>query len=76
LDVSDPDLPFPEIQGITDIEKFLLPAQLKIAEPLPTGASLIAIKLLPMNADDEAQVVLPAQHTQEHIVKVGDLHII
>jgi hypothetical protein len=29
-----------------------------------------------MNADDETQVVLPAQHTQEYVVEVGDLYII
>jgi hypothetical protein len=70
LEVQHADLPFPEIQGITDIEEFLLAAQLKITESLPAGASLIAIKLLAMNADDEAQVVLPTQHTQEHIVEI------
>jgi hypothetical protein len=29
-----------------------------------------------MDLKDKAQVLLPAQHTQEHIMEVGDLHII
>jgi hypothetical protein len=37
LDVQDPDLPFPEIRRVTDIKKFLLATQLKIAQPLATG---------------------------------------
>src|SRR6185369_5115583 len=76
LNVQHPQLPFPEVKCITEIQQFLLPSQLKIAELLPTGASLIAIKFLSMDADDETQVMLPAEHAQEHVVEFGDLHII
>src|SRR3954468_10799992 len=33
-----------------DIEQFLLSAQLKIAQPLAMGASVVTIKLLPMDS--------------------------
>jgi hypothetical protein len=68
LDIQYADLPFPEIQRITDIEKFLLPAQLKIAQPLATEPPLVTIHLLTMDPDDEAQILLPTQHAQEHRV--------
>jgi hypothetical protein len=76
LNVQDTDLPYPEIQGITDIEKLLLAAQLKIAASSATGASSVTIKFLSVDANDETQVLLPTQHTQEDVVEVGDLYII
>jgi hypothetical protein len=76
LNVQDTDLPYPEIQSITDIEKLLLAAQLKIAASSVTGASSVTIKFLSVDANDETQVLLPTQHTQEDVVEVGDLYII
>ena len=54
----------------------LLAVQLKITEPLATGASSVTIKFLAMDPNDKAQVVLPAQHTQEDVVEVSNLYII
>ena len=42
--------------------------QLQIAQSLAPGPPLVTIHLLTMDSDDEAQVVLPAEHAQEHIV--------
>jgi hypothetical protein len=76
LDVQDLDLSFPEIERITDVEQFLLSPQLKLTYSLAKEAPLVTVELLPMHANDEAQVVLLTEHTQEHVMEFSDLYFI
>ena len=75
FDTHYPHVPFPHVQGVANVEKLLLAVQLQFVKGglrLPAEA----IELLPVDANDVAQIALPAQNGAEDIVEIGKLHLI
>ncbi|HTF61547.1 MAG TPA: hypothetical protein VK638_02425 [Edaphobacter sp.] len=66
-------VPLPVGQGVADVQKLLLPMELEFMQSFGAGLSPKTIELLPINAEDVSQVVVPTQHGAEDIVEVGQI---
>ena len=76
FDTHYPHVPFPHVQGVANVEKLLLAVQLQFVKGFGLRLPAEAIELLPVDANDKAQIILPAQNGAKDIVEIWELHLI
>ena len=76
FDTHYPHVPFPHVQGVANVEKLLLAVQLQFVKGFGLRLPAEAIELLPVDANDVAQIAARAQHGAEDIVEIWELHLI
>jgi hypothetical protein len=76
LDIDNPDIPFPHVDCVANIQEFLLAMQLEILQRLRSRGAAEAVELLAVDAKDVIQVAAPAQDGAEDFVKFDQFQII
>ena len=61
------------MQRVADIEELFLPMQLEFVQSFGSRLSAKAVELLAVDADDVAQIAIPAENRAKDVVEIGEL---
>ena len=64
------------MQRVADIEKLLLPVQLQLVQGFRTRFATKAVELLAVDANDVAEIDLPAGNNPDHSAEFWKFHLI
>src|SRR6202521_2062083 len=76
LNIQDPNVPLPHIQGVADVEELFLSVQLELVQCFRPRLPPKAVELLTVHANDVAQITVPPEDIAEHVVEFGERHVI
>lgn len=61
---------------VTDVEELLLPVQFEFVQRFRSRLPAEAVELLTVDANDVAQVTVPAKNCTEDVVELGELQLV
>lgn len=73
LNIDDANIPLPHMQRVADVEKLFLPVQFEFVQSFGSRLSAKTVELLAVDADDVAQVAIPAENRAKDVVEIGEL---
>jgi hypothetical protein len=73
LNIDDANIPLPHMQRVADVEELFLPMQFEFVQSFGSRLSAKAVELLAVDADDVAQVAIPAENGAKDVVEIGEL---
>jgi hypothetical protein len=76
LNIQDPNFPLPNVQGVADVEEFLLPVQLELVQCFRPHLPSKAVELLTVHTNDVAQITVPPEDNAKHVVEFVERHVI
>jgi len=76
LNIEDPDIPLPHVQGVADIKEFFLSMELQFVKGFRPRLAAKAVELLPVDANDVSQIAVPAEDGSDHSVEFWEIHVI
>ena len=71
LNVENADLPLPQVQGVADIKELFLPVRLELVQCFRPRVPAKTVELLPVDADNVAQIVILSKNGPEDVVELG-----
>src|SRR5206468_3100238 len=73
LNIDNANIPLPHMQRVADIKELFLPVQFEFMQSFRSRLPAEAVELLTVDADDVAQIAVPAQNRAKDVVEIGEL---
>src|SRR5688572_11523129 len=73
LNIDDANIPLPHMQRVADVQELFLPMQSEFVQSCGSHLSAEAVELLAVDADDVAQVAIPAENRAKDVVEIAEL---
>ncbi len=76
LNIHNANIPLPHMQRVADVQELFLPAQFEFVQSFGSRLPSKAVELLTVDADNVAQIAVPAKNGAEDIVEFGQLQVV